>query len=132
VPGVPQLGKPIVTHALVTSSQQPPTPAQALGSHWQAPRVQTCPAVHAAPAPQSQAPVAASQLSETVGSQTRHAVPLSDPQSGKPLVWQPPLLSQQPMGHAMLLHPPHAPLTHVFPGPQAGPPPQLQLPLLSH
>jgi hypothetical protein len=72
-------------HALDVASQQPPTAAQAVGSHWQAPRVQSWPAVQAAPVPQSQAPVWASQLSETFASQTAHETP-SDPQFGKPPV----------------------------------------------
>jgi hypothetical protein len=127
----PQLvqAPPPVPHAPGTPTlqiaplQQPFAHEVALHTH--APPTHCWPLAQAAPVPHLHAPP--EQRFARLGSQATHAPPPVPQALAWPMLQTLPL--QQPLAHEVGLHT-HAPATHCWPATHAGPPPQLQAPLV--
>jgi hypothetical protein len=124
LPAMPQLPRARARHWF--PEQQPS--GHEFASQTQAPPKQRWPAVQAAPAPQAQTPVGV-QLSAVTGLQGKHTLP-AVPHLVNDGVAQL-LPSQQPVEQEIASHP-HTPFWQRRPGPQAGPAPQLQVPVDEH
>jgi hypothetical protein len=120
-PETPQVAAAAV---LQTVPAQHPLPHDS-ESQTQVPLAQRWPALHAAPAPQEQAPDDV-HPSASAGSQVTHAAPAAPQRDSDRDTQVAP--SQQPPGHEVALQT-HLPPTHICEAPQAAAPPQLQVPL---
>lgn len=98
--------------------------AHEVAVHWHDPLAQTCPATHAALAPQRHPPDG-EQLSASVGLHARHALPSVPQLDSDGVTHAPPL--QHPAAHDAELHA-QRPETHCRPAPHAAPLPQSHWP----